>query len=137
MSGRAAGGAGPGRAAGRAAGGTQPGPRAGRRRAGYGEGPPRRAGAPGGRAYAGCRPCMRARPSEREAVKYRCRCGEEFPSARLILPISSKILSEEVAHHSVRAEPRLLRACDLFYLVLQKIVSRNHSIFCLPGTLCE
>ncbi|TKC43150.1 hypothetical protein EI555_006198 [Monodon monoceros] len=49
----------------------------------------------------------------------------------------AKILSEELAHHSERAEPRLNRACDLFYLALQKIISRNHSIFCFFGTLGE
>lgn len=80
---------------------------------------------------------MRARPSEKEAAKYRHWCREEFLSACLFLRIPSKILSEELAHHSEKAEPRLHRACDLFYLAQQKIVSRNHSIFCFSGTLGE
>ena len=80
---------------------------------------------------------MSARPSEKEAAKYRHRCREAFLSACLFLRIPSKILSEELAHRSEKAEPRLYRACDLFYLALQTIVSRNHSIFCFSGTLGE
>lgn len=126
-----------GPAAGRAAGGTQPGWRAGRHRAVCGEGPPPVSGSLGRAEHPRDGDRMRARPSEKEAAKYRRRCREEFHSACLLLRIPSKILSEELAHHSERAEPRLNRACDLFYLALQKIISRNHSIFCFFGTLDE
>ena len=72
---------------------------------------------------------MRARPSEKEAAKCRNRCREEFLSVCMFLRIPSKILSEELAHHSEKPQPRLYRAYNLFYLALQKIVYRNHSIW--------